>query len=119
MSDPFFVGIPILIPTETPGKLMVKRKFAFYDSHSLLWRAEEGAIVDGASIPGILKPVLGGSFETPYLGAAVLHDIYCQSRARSKADTDRMFYEAMVTNGVSKWKAALFWAGVRIGGQRW
>src|SRR5512143_579245 len=99
MSDPFFVGFPILVPTDVPGKLMVKRKFAFYDSHSLLWRANEGDIVDGASIPPVLKPILGGSFQTPYLGAAVLHDVYSQSRTRSAADTNRMFREAMLTNG--------------------
>lgn len=119
MSDPFFVGIPILIPTEITGQLMVRRKFAFYDSRGVKWTAEEGSIVDGASIPSALKPLLGHSFETPFLAAAVLHDIYCQSKTRSRKETNDMFLEALITNGVNWIKAYLMWAAVAAFGPRW
>ncbi|MNC81948.1 hypothetical protein D3C75_1352580 [compost metagenome] len=50
---------------------------------------------------------------------AVVHDyIYTHQTHRfAKADADRMFYEALLEEGVAKTLAWLMYAAVRIGGR--
>jgi hypothetical protein len=115
MSDPHFYGILRL----DENSVVVSRTFGFIDSHKVNWAAPQGSMTDGASIPGIAKLVIGGSFQEPYLRAAVLHDIYCKSRVRSWQNTAKMFYEAMITAGTNIIKAqAMYWA-VYLGGPHW
>lgn len=121
--DPRFVGILELGPNpadKTGNTLIVmSANFAFYDDDGLVWEAKKGATTDGASIPRPLKWIIGRSFDTPYLPAAVLHDIYCQSKEHTWQQTAEMFFEAMVTNGVSRHKAAIMWAAVYAFGPHW
>ena len=123
MPDPHFVGLLQLEPDPTDKTeqmlVVVSESFPFFDTHGMEWTADKGAVTDGASIPGLLKPIIGKSFQTPYLPAAVLHDIYCKNKSRSWRQTDSMFYEAMITNGVNILKAATMWAAVYVFGPHW
>ena len=123
MSDPHFIGILRLepVPTDASGNTLVvaSKSFAFFDSDGVEWVTTQGDVTDGASIPGWLKWIAGRSFETPYLPAAVLHDVYCKNKSRTWQATDRMFFQAMTTNGVNEIKAFLMWQAVRIGGPHW
>ncbi len=48
---------------------------------------------------------------------AALHDyLYSGLIGRSKAD--RIYREALIANGQTRWKAWFMWAGVRLGGWR-
>lgn len=79
-----------------------------------------GTITDGASIPfGFrwLFPHGGHKFEP-----AILHDfLYStgvdkEGRVITRKQADRLFYVALITNCVPKWRAKLLYYGVRIGG---
>lgn len=75
-------------------------------------------VTDGASCPKVLwslcAPMSGGQAE-----AAVLHD-YLYSKdcdlPYTRKQADNLFYDAMVSNGVSKARAWLIYMGVRAGG---
>ena len=92
--------------------MIVDSDFSFIDSRNVRWDAHKGTPVGGAHIPGFLKWVVGGAYQQPYLPAAVLHDIYCTNKSRTWGDTDRMFREAMVTNGTNAVRARAMWLSV-------
>lgn len=48
--------------------------------------------------------------------AATIHDYLYRTGKVSRSEADRIFYEALRSEGVAKWRAAIFWLGVRIGG---
>ena len=124
MSDPRFVGVLDLVSKVSPfagsgGTMELKDDFSFIDSYGIIWIAHKGDVVDGASIPKLFKLVIGGSFQSSYLPAAVLHDVYCGTKSRSQHDTSRMFREALITNGVNRIKAYAMWFAVYRFGPQW
>lgn len=48
--------------------------------------------------------------------AATIHDHLYHSSQLSRADSDKVFYNALRSSGVARWRAWLMYAGVRIGG---
>jgi len=93
--------------------------FAYIDPATLKWDVPAGAIVDGASIPHPLWGIIGGPFEGKYRAASIIHDWYCDVRTRPWKAVHRVFYDAMLTSGVSAGRAKLMYAGVLWGGPRW
>jgi Protein of unknown function (DUF1353) len=73
-----------------------------------------GFITDLASIPRLLRGVLNINGKSRR--AAVLHDwLYC-SKLFPREIADRIFYEALVAEGMNKGLARVYWSGVRSGG---
>lgn len=95
-------------------------EFVFVDDRGVRWVAPAGSIIDGASIPEMLWSATNG---TPYVGdyrrATVLHDVACVERTRPSADVHRMFYDAMVTDGVGIARAIKMYTAVRLFGPHW
>lgn len=48
--------------------------------------------------------------------ACTVHDYLYSQGQLTRRECDDLFYRALRADGVAKWRAALFWAGVRIGG---
>lgn len=76
----------------------------------------KGYKTDGATIPRLLWRVLGAPMETKTIGPAIRHDWHYDDGDLSRADADAEFYEDLRDNGVSVWRAWLFWVGVRLFG---
>lgn len=95
-------------------------EFAFVDDKGVRWVAPASSIIDGASIPAMLWSAANG---TPFVGdyrrATVLHDVACQERTRPSADVHRMFYDAMITDGVTRGRAIKMYTAVRLFGPHW
>lgn len=80
---------------------------------------QKNFLTDFASVPGyILFPGV-----VPKVGkirwAAVIHDwIYRghENRRFTRKQADQILYDAAIEQGLSKWRAWVAWAGVRIGG---
>lgn len=92
---------------------------AFIDPAETRWAVPAGAVVDGASIPRFLWPVVGGPFEGNYRDASIIHDWFCDKRTRTWQATHRVFFEAMLASAVSFVKAKIMYAAVYWGGPRW
>lgn len=88
-----------------------------------------GFVTDLASIPRLVSGALPP--DGPWVEAAVIHDLLyrtsghgmwkghrCLSRAKpySRAEADAVLKEAMRALGLSGWRVAAIYAGVRIGG---
>jgi len=50
--------------------------------------------------------------------AATIHDKLYTTGTLSRKQADAVLYRALRAEGVAKWRAWLFWAGVRIGGAK-
>lgn len=93
--------------------------FAYVDHLNQRWDVPSGAKVDGASIPRALWTIIGGPFEGKYRNASIVHDWFCDRRTRPWERVHEIFYEAMLTSGVSSVQARILYTGVRFGGPRW
>lgn len=91
-------------------------EFAFHDSDGKKWTAPAGSVVNGASIPSIFWPILGGPFEGKFRNASVVHDVYCDTKTEASEDVHKMFYLACRCGGVRENKAkAMYYAVLHFG----
>lgn len=51
--------------------------------------------------------------------ASAVHDHLYESGVYSRAYCDWVFYHALRAEGVSQWRAAIMWTGVRLGGSKY
>jgi len=93
--------------------------YAFVDPGRLEWSVPVGAKVDGASIPRLFWPLIGGPFEGKYRNASVIHDWYCDRRTRPWRQVHRAFYDAMLESGVDTGMARVMYAAVTQFGPKW
>lgn len=104
---------------EDGRRVQLIKDFGYIDNVAEHWDVPADAIVDGASIPQVLWSFIGGPFEGKYRSASIIHDWFCDLRSRSWEAVHRMFYEAMITSGVSLSRAKLMYGAVYWGGPRW
>jgi len=97
----------------------LRKDYEFTDSSGRKWTAPAGIWVNGASIPMPLWSILGGPWSGEYTGSSVIHDHFCDTESRTWSDVHRVFYEAMISEGVPERKAKLMYFGVYRFGPRW
>lgn len=100
-------------------KMRLLEDFSFIDSRQHQWIAPKGSVIDGASIPREMWSMTGSPFVGRYRRASVIHDVACVERTQSHELVHRMFYEAMLHDGVAKGKARIMYIAVRDLGPRW
>lgn len=100
-------------------EMKLVENFAYRDPWGYLWNAPAGSIINGASIPKIAWPLVGGPFEGKYRDASVIHDVACDRRSESWERTHEAFYTAMLASGVGGIKAKTMYAAVYFFGPRW
>lgn len=98
---------------------ILKEEFYYIDSTGEGWKADAGNKTDGASIPGWAQSSIGQPFDPRFIRAAVIHDHYCDRNVKSWLRTHWVFYDALLTSGVSSRKAKLMYAAVLLGGPKW
>jgi hypothetical protein len=93
--------------------------FEYIDPSGTRWPVPPGVSLDGASIPRFFWSLIGGPFEGRYRNASVVHDFYCQVRTRPFRIVHRVFYDAMVTSGLTDRTSWLMYKAVDQFGPRW
>jgi hypothetical protein len=73
---------------------------------------KEGFIYDSASIPRIFWSLIGSPFSGKYRMAALIHDALYATQLTTREEADDIFYNIMVNEGVSVWKAKLMYTAV-------
>ncbi|WP_324133575.1 DUF1353 domain-containing protein [Bosea sp. (in: a-proteobacteria)] len=101
------------------GSCELVHDFGFIDGNGVGWQAKAGLKTDGASIPSLAQPFIGGPWDADFVKAAVLHDHYCIRTVRPRTATHRMFYNALIESGVSKVKASTMYYAVMVGSHMW
>ncbi len=79
-------------------------------------RIKSGYQFDGASIPRFLWRLCGHPFQSPRDAAALLHDWLYSSKWFTRDIADTIYREAQVFMGISKWKAWVEYAALRVFG---
>lgn len=116
---PHYRGELLLRPQRDGRTMSLAKPFAYIAADCTVWEVPAEAVIDGASIPTALWPIIGGPFEGKYRLASIVHDWFCDLRSRSWQSVHRMFYEAMLASGVSTSLAKVMYFGVYYGGPRW
>jgi len=97
----------------------LQENFTFVDDNNTEWLAPAGHRINGASIPEIVWSTVGSPFIGDYRRASVIHDVECDLRRNSSKRVHRMFYNAMICDGVPKLKAKYMYKAVRLFGPKW
>ena len=92
---------------------------SFLDSKGELWEAFKYEIINGASIPRFFWRVIGSPYVGKFRRASVIHDVYCDRKDKPYKKVHKMFYEAMLCDGVKKSKAKAMYLAVRMFGPKW
>lgn len=100
-------------------RMRLLAEFVFVDDKAIRWVAPTGSVIDGASIPEVLWKTVGTPFVGDYRRASVLHDVACQQKSHPHTEVHRMFYDAMITDGVSMVLAQEMYTAVRLFGPKW
>jgi hypothetical protein len=87
-----------------------------YDLEILIPRGE---VTDGASIPQFLWSLEGGPFSGKYRKAAIVHDYLCRTKFLTWKQTHKIFFEAMLDEGVNWFEAIKKYRAVYRFGPRW
>lgn len=119
-SHGYYTDAPPVTEWLDDGRDMrLKQPFGYVDPAGRQWPVPAGVVVNGASIPQVLWSLIGGPFEGPYRNASIVHDHYCDVRARTWQDTHRVFLDAMLCSGVGRLRAKTMYYAVYRFGPRW
>ena len=87
--------------------------FSYTDPFDNEWEAPVGSKVNGASIPPSLWSIVGPPYVGDYRRASVVHDVACVEMPGSSAEAHKMFYYAMLCDGVNAVKALAMYKAVK------
>lgn len=100
-------------------QFIVESEYRYADSRNTLWTVPKGTVVNGASIPEYLWSLVGGPWEGLYRNASVIHDYFFDRRQYDSDSVHWVFYDAMITSGVSAFKAKVMYYAVLRFNPRW
>ncbi|QOC57891.1 hypothetical protein phiK7B1_036 [Pseudomonas phage phiK7B1] len=82
--------------------------------------AEVGFVTDLASINSLryVAPLVYALLVGYGNASCTIHDMLYQDGTLTRKDADDLLYRALRSEGVAKWRAAMFWAGVRLFGAK-
>ncbi|MGD9667810.1 MAG: DUF1353 domain-containing protein [Hyphomicrobiaceae bacterium] len=99
----------------------VESRFGYIDPSGLHWDVPQGYLTDGATIPPGLKPIVGSSWNSHYIRAAVIHDYYIDHAKQTvaAAAVHRVFFHALLASGVKPYWAHWMYRAVSKFGPQW
>jgi hypothetical protein len=106
---------PNLLPVEYEGLDLYQLAENYLTNHgNYVFHEPMGILVDGASVPR-----LAWSFCPPdgrHRRSAFIHDVHYARKTVPKKVADQMFYDMLVEDGVSKWRAGIMFRAVHYFG---
>lgn len=88
--------------------------FSYLDPEQGRLTVPPGFETDFASVPRL--PVVFDLVGAYGHAAAVLHDWLYRTCLLPREEADQVFFNALRSSGIARWRAWLMWGGVRIGG---
>lgn len=99
-------------------KLRLVNDFAFHDATGI-WVVPAGAVVDGRSLPTLFVKLVGRPFESNFRKTALVYDYAVKSQERSWEESQRMFYDGLLAEGVIPAEAKVMYMLLNATGPRW
>ena len=90
------------------------KDFSFADSAGKVWTVPKGFVFTGSSVPRAAWSVVSPDGEA--LRAFILHDYFTTRRSEPASSVNQMFYEALVTAGVSTAQAKVLYVAAQTFG---
>lgn len=75
-----------------------------------------GYVWNGASIPKVVRPLIGSPFDGPFVTAALLHDFLYETHGASRTYADQLFHAELLTQGAGAVRAYTMYSAVRMFG---
>jgi hypothetical protein len=100
-------------------RMRLTQDFAFVDPRGQRWRAPAGSVIDGRNLPRVLSAVAGSPYTGDHRRASVLYNVACLEKSSPSKAVHRMFYEAMLCDGVDRNLALEFYVAARLFGPDW
>jgi hypothetical protein len=102
----------VLESLDEPGKFEVLGNVYYHGSFD--YCVPDGTVTDLASIPRPLRAVFSqtGLSRKP----AVFHDHMYQVKWKTRKECDKAFKEMLIARGMTKFRAFMYYSGVRMGG---
>ena len=123
MAEPRFEGklcVEWLHENGADRRIRLIHDLCFVDARGERWLARSGSVIDPAGIPRVLSwPLSDSPFTGACRRAAVIHSAACAGKLRPAREVHRMFYEALVCEGMDRSQALELYAGVRLFGPDW
>ncbi|MBP5971025.1 DUF1353 domain-containing protein [Pseudomonas iridis] len=114
MSNGRFLD-PLRLQAYAQGEWVLLTDFRYRALDGTLYTAPKCFITDLASTPWCVKPLFNDIEDRE---AGVIHDwLYCQNQI-PRVVADALFYEMLLALGADQRRAALMYAGLRLGGGR-
>ncbi len=114
-----FLDDLVLKDTGDGRRFQLMSQFRYTDPRDITWVVPTGEVVDGASIPSALWSIVGGPWSGKYRRASVIHDYFFRTKKYDSDAVHRVFYDAMITDGVPILKAKTMYYAVLRFNDRW
>lgn len=101
------------------NKIKLLSDFGFQDPAGKKWIAQKGAELDGSSFTPLFEQMVGLPFVGEHRRASVLHDYYSRQLNEPWRDVRRMYYAALLAEGMSESEAKTAYAVLYGAGMRW
>ena len=99
-------------------KMRLVNDFAFDDTTGV-WVVPAGSVVDGRSLPTLFVSLVGRPFESSFRQTAVVYDYAVKSKEHSWGDSQRMFHDGLLAEGVMPIEAKVMYMLLYATGPRW
>ena len=93
--------------------------FGFQDPAGKKWIAKQGAELDGSSFTPLFEQMVSLPFVGEHRRASVLHDYYSRQLSEPWREVRRMYYAALLAEGMSESEAKSTYAVLYGAGMRW
>lgn len=100
-------------------RVMLLADFGFQDRNGRQWIAKRGAVLDGSSFAPLFEKLAGYPFVGEHRRAALLHDYFSQGLEQDWKAVRRMYYEALIAEGMSDQQAKTDYAVAMATAERW
>lgn len=100
-------------------RLVLLADFGFQDAGGRQWIARKGTALDGTSFSPLFEQLVGLPFVGEHRRAGVLHDYFAQQLTHDWKQVRRLYYEALLAEGLSVNEAKTAYAVLYATGMRW
>lgn len=101
------------------NRVILLADFGFEDSTGRQWLAKRGAVLDGRSFAPLFERLIGLPFHGEHRRAAILHDYFSQQLDQEWKEVRRMYYEALIAEGMDERQAKTDYAVAMATSERW
>ncbi|MBL4783024.1 MAG: DUF1353 domain-containing protein [Porticoccaceae bacterium] len=73
-------------------EMRLLQPLSFVDKKGVTWTANDGDVIDGASIPRFFWRFMGSPFVGKYRRPSVIHDVECDRKSSPHQEVHALFY---------------------------